>query len=103
MTEAERNGEEVADIVQIPERLASQPKLTRQVWIIFHLYGRPYDEIARRLGISRRRVGRLRERAEYAVIGQRYPPLWERVRFDLMVMRLGLECRWEIIRSAFYG
>lgn len=103
LTEAERNGEDIADIVQIPERLASQPKLTRQVWIIFHLYGRPYDEIARRLGISRRRVGRLRERAEYAVIGQRYPPLWERVRFDLMVMRLGLECRWEIIRSAFYG
>ena len=103
LTEAEENGAEIADTVQIPERLVGQPELTRHVWIFFHLYGRPYEEIARRLGINRRRVGRLRERAEYAVIGQRYPSLWERIRFELMVMRLGLQVKWDIIRSAFYG
>src|SRR3546814_2074945 len=64
-----------ADIVQIPERLTRQPELTRHVWIFFHLYGRPYDEIARLLGISRRRAKCLRERAEYAVIGQPYSSL----------------------------
>lgn len=102
-TEAEKNGAEIADTVQIPERLAGEPELTRQVWILFHLYGRPYEEIARRLGISRRRVERLRERADYATIGMSYPSLGERIRFDLMVMRLGLEIRWKIFRSVFHG
>src|SRR3546814_11095063 len=60
-TEAEQNGEEIADIVQIPERLVEQPDLTRHVWIFFHHYGRSLDEIARRLGISRRRAKRMRE------------------------------------------
>src|SRR3546814_3973702 len=61
-TEAEQNGEEIADIVQIPERLVEQPDLTRHVWIFIHPYGRSLDEIARRLGISRRRAKRLPER-----------------------------------------
>lgn len=103
LTEAEKNGAEIADTVQIPERLAGEPELTRQVWILFHLYGRPYEEIARRLGISRRRVERLRERADYATIGMSYPSFGERIRFELMTMRLGLECRWDIFRSVFYG
>ncbi|AMG73887.1 MULTISPECIES: sigma-70 RNA polymerase sigma factor region 4 domain-containing protein [Sphingopyxis] len=100
-TEAERNGEEVADTVQIPEPLASQPERTRQVWILFNCYGRSSEEIARRLGISRRRVKRLREQADYAIIGMSHPSLGERIRFDVMVMRLGLQLKWEIIRSAF--
>jgi len=103
LTEAEKNGAEIADTVQIPERLAGEPELTRQVWILFHLYGRSFEEIARRLGISRRRVERLRERADYATIGMSYPSFGERIRFELMTMRLGLECRWDIFRSVFYG
>lgn len=102
-TEAEKNGAQIADTVQIPERLAGEPELTRQVWILFHLYGRPYEEITRRLGISRRRVKRLRERADYATIGMSYPSFGERIRFELMAMRLGLECRWDIFQSVFYG
>ncbi|WP_338426382.1 hypothetical protein [Sphingopyxis kveilinensis] len=102
-TEAEQNGAEIADIVQIPERLAEQPDLMRHVWIFFHLYGRPYDEIARRLGISRRRVKCLRERAEYAILGKPYPSLAFRIRFALMRKRLSFAWRWDIIRSAFYG
>ena len=101
-TEAEQNGEEIADIVQIPERLVEQPELTRHVWIFFHLYGRPYDEIARLFGISRRRVKRLREQAEYAIIGKPYPSLAFRIRFALMRKRLSFAWRWDIIRSAFY-
>jgi DNA-directed RNA polymerase specialized sigma24 family protein len=103
LTEAEQNGEEIADIVQIPERLVEQPELTRHVWIFFHLYGRPYDEIARLLGISRRRVKRLREQAEYAIIGKPYPSLAFHIRFALMRKRLAFAWRWDIIRSAFYG
>jgi len=103
LTEAEENGAEIADTVQIPERLATLPDLTRQVWILFHLYGRSFEEIARRLGISRRRVRRLREQADYARIGMNYPSLPDRIRFDLMVMRLGMEIRWKIFRSVFYG
>src|SRR3546814_6398718 len=53
-TEAEQNGDEIADIVQIPERLVEQPDLTWHVWIFFHHYGRSLDDIARRLGFSRR-------------------------------------------------
>ncbi len=101
LTEAEQNGEEIADTVQIPERLVGQPELTRHVWIFFHLYSRPYDEIARLLGISRRRVKRLRERAEYAIIGVPYPSLAFHIRFALMRKRLLFAWRWEIIRSAF--
>lgn len=102
MTEAEKNGKEVADRVQIPERLVDQPALTRQVWILFDRYGRPFDEIAPRLDISRRSVGRHLHRANYAIIDMNYPSLAERVRFDLMVRKLGFQVRWEIIRSAFY-
>lgn len=102
-TEAEQDGEEIADIVQIPERLVEQPELKRHVWIFFHLYGRPCDEIARLLGISRRRVKRLREQAEYAIIGKPYPSLAFRIRFALMRKRLSFAWRWDIIRSAFYG
>src|SRR3546814_6884856 len=101
-TEAEQNGEEIADIVQIPERLVEQPDLTRHVWIFFHHYGRSLDEIARRLGISRRRAKRLRERAEYAIHGEPYPSLAFHIRFALMRKRLSLAWRWKIIRSAFY-
>src|SRR3546814_3244743 len=89
-TEAEQNGEEIADIVQIPERLVEQPDLTRHVWIFFHHYGRSLDEIARRLGISRRRAKRLRERAEYAIHGEPYPSLAFHIRFALMRQRLSL-------------
>ncbi|KGB55015.1 RNA polymerase sigma factor SigJ [Sphingopyxis sp. LC81] len=103
MTEAEKNGKAVADTVQIPERLVDQPALTRQVWILFDLYGRPFEDIAPRLGISRRSVGRHLRRANYAIIDIAYPSLGERIRFDFMVMRLGLQRKWEIIRSAFYG
>lgn len=102
LTEAEQNGEEIADTVQIPTRLVGQPELTRHVWIFFHLYGRPYDEIARRLGISRRHVKRLRERAEYAILGKPYPSLVFHIRFALMRKRLSFAWRWEIIRSAFW-
>lgn len=103
LTEAERNGEKIADKVQIPERLISQPELTRQVWILFNCYGRQSEEIAQRLGINRRCVKRLRERADYAIIDMSYPSLGERIRFDVMVMRIGLQLKWDIIRSAFYG
>jgi DNA-directed RNA polymerase specialized sigma24 family protein len=103
MTEAEKNGEEVSDTVQIPARLVDQPDLTRQVWILFDRYGRPFEEIAPRLGISRRSAGRHLDRANYAIIDMSYPSLAERVRFDLMVRKLGFQVRWEIIRSAFYG
>lgn len=101
LTEAEQDGAEIADTVQIPTRLVGQPELTRHVWIFFHLYGRPYDEITRLLGISRRRVKRLRERAEYAIIGVPYPSLAFRIRFALMRKRLSFAWRWDIIRSAF--
>ncbi len=103
LTDAEQKGEEIADIVQIPERLVEQPELTRHVWIFFHLYGRPYDEIAQLLGIGRRRVKRLREQAEYAIIGKPYPSLAFHIRFALLRKRLSFAWRWEIIRSAFYG
>lgn len=103
LTEAEQKGAEIADTVQIPERLVVQPELTRQVWIFFHLYGRPYEEIAQRLGISRRRVGRLRRRAEYAILDKPYPSLAFHIRFALMRKRLSFAWRWDIIRSAFYG
>ncbi len=102
-TEAEKNGEAVSDTVQIPERLVDQPELTRQVWILFDRYGRPFEEIAPRLGISRRAVGRHLDLANYAIIARRYPSLGERISFDFMVMRLGLQRKWDIIRSAFYG
>jgi DNA-directed RNA polymerase specialized sigma24 family protein len=102
-TKAEKNGEEVADTVQIPERLVDQPELTRQVWILFDRYGRPFEEIAPRLGISRRSVGRHLHRASYAIIGMSYPSLRERISFDWMVMRLGLQRKWDIIQSAFNG
>src|SRR3546814_8477395 len=68
MTEAEKNGKQVADTVQIPARLVDQPELTRQVWILFDRYGRPSEEIAPRLGISRRSVGRHLDRDNYAII-----------------------------------
>ena len=58
---------------------------------------------ARWLGISGRRAGRLREQAEYAIGGWPYPSLVQHIRFVLMVMRLGLEIRWRIFRSVFYG
>lgn len=103
LTEVETNRAEIADSVQIPERLADQPERMRQVWILFHLYGRPYEEIARRLGISGGCARRLREQAEYAIGGWPYPSLVQHIRFDLMVMRLGLEIRWRIFRSVFYG
>src|SRR3546814_16849844 len=89
-------------MVQIPERLGEQPDLTRHVWIFFHHYGRSLDEIARRLGISRRRAKRLRERAEYAIHGEPYPSLAFHIRFALMRKRLSLAWRWKIIGSAFY-
>ena len=96
------NAAEVADTVRVPERLMSQPLGTQQVWVLFHHYERSVEEIARRLGLGRRRVERLRERADFAIIGMSYPSLGERIRFDLMVMRLGLELKWEIFRSIFY-
>ncbi len=97
----ETNGQEIP--VRIPWRLADQPELTQQVWVLFHHYGRPFEEIARYLGISRRCVAHLREQADYAIGGWSYPSLAHRVRFALMVKRLSFERRWEIIRSAFYG
>jgi len=102
MTEAERNGKAISDIVQIPERLAVQPELTRQVWILFDHYGRPHEEIARRLGISVRRVEQLRRRAIYAILGEPYPSLAGNIRFELMLVRLSFEWRWDIIRSVFH-
>lgn len=96
------NEAEVADMVRVPERLMSQPLRTQQVWVLFHHYGRPVEEIARRLDLGPRRVERLRERAVYAILGMSYPPLWERISFDLMVMRIGLQLKWDIIRSIFY-
>ena len=97
----EADGQEIP--VQIPWRLAGQPELTQQVWVLFHHYGRTFEEIARYLGISRRCVARLREQADYAIGGWSYPSLAYRVRFALMVKRLSLEWRWEMIRSAFHG
>src|SRR3546814_6241631 len=78
------------------------PDLARHVWIFFHHYGRSLDGIALRLGISRRRAKRLRERAEYAIHGEPYPSLAFHIRFALMRKRLSLAWRWKIIRSAFY-
>lgn len=101
MTAAKANGPEIP--VQIPWRLAGQPELTQQVWVLFHHYGRTFEEIARYLGISRRCVARLREQADYAIGGWSYPSLAHRIRFALMVKRLSLEWRWEMIRSAFHG
>lgn len=98
---AQANGQEIP--VQIPWRLVDQPELTQQVWVLFHHYGRPFEEISRYLGISRRCVARLREQADYAIGGWPYPSLARRIRFALMVKRLSLERRWEIIRSTFYG
>lgn len=97
----EADGQEIP--VQIPWRLAGQPELTQQVWVLFHHYGRTFEEIARYLGISRRCVARLREQADYAIGGWSYPSLAHRIRFALMVKRLSLEWRWEMIRSAFHG
>lgn len=102
MTEAEKNGKEVSDTVQIPARLVDQPELTRQVWILFDRYGRPSEEIAPRLGISRRSVGRHLDRANYAIIDMDYPSLADRVRFAIMRRRLRLQMRWQRIRSVFY-
>lgn len=103
MTATEAEGNEIADTVQIPARLADQPELTRYVWIFFHHYGRSYEEIARELGISSTSVKRCRARAEYAILGKDYPSLASRIRFKLMVKRLSFEWRWEVIRSAIYG
>jgi len=101
-TEAEKNGKQVADTVQIPERLVDQPELTRQVWILFDRYGRPSEEIAPRLGISRRSVGHHLDRANYAIVDMDYPSLADRVRFAIMRRRLRLRMRWQRIRSVFY-
>ena len=103
MTVAEADGKEMADTVQVPARLLDQPELTQQVWVLFHHYGRSYEEIARRLGISRASVERRRRQAWYAILGETYPSLASRIRFNLMVKRLSFEWRWEIIRSALYG
>ena len=103
LTEAEQNGEEIADIVQIPEPLTRQSELTRHVWIFFYHYGRSTEEIVRRLGISRASVKRRREQADYAIIGMDYPSLAFRIRFAIMVRRLGLGIWWDRIRSALYG
>lgn len=89
--------------VQVPPRLIGQPALTQQVWVLFHHYGRPYEEIARYLGISRRCVARRRSQADYAIIGTGYPSLAFRIRFAIMVRRLKLEVWWERVRSACYG
>src|SRR3546814_7316066 len=88
--------------VQIPARLVDQPELTRQVWILFDRYGRPSEEIAPRLGISRRSVGRHLDRANYAIIEMDYPSLANRVRFAIMRRRLRLRMRWQRSRSVFY-
>jgi len=100
---AEADGGAIADTVQVPVRLLDQSELTQQVWVLFHHYGRSYEEIARRLGIGRADVERRRARADYAISGADYPSLASRLRFNLMVKRLSLEWRWEIIRSAIYG
>lgn len=88
--------------VQVPLPLLDQPALTQQVWVLFHHYGRSYEEIARYLGIRRANVKRRRSQADYAIIGMCYPSLASRIRFNLMVKRLSFEWRWEIIKSALY-
>lgn len=93
----------VADTIQVPERLTGQPELSQQVWVLFHHYGRSYEEIARYLGISRASVKRRRTQSWYAILDETYPSLAWRIRFNLMVTRLSFEWRWEIIRSALYG
>jgi DNA-directed RNA polymerase specialized sigma24 family protein len=93
----------VVDTIQVPERQTGQPALSQQVWVLFHHYGRSYEEIARYLCISRASVKRRRTQAWYAILGETYPSLASRIRFNLMVKRLSFEWRWEIIRSALYG
>src|SRR3546814_14666571 len=83
-TEAEQNGEEIADIVQIPERLVEQTDLTRHVWVLFHIYGRSLDEIARRVGISSRRAKRLRAQGTFATPVAPYPSLASQLHFALI-------------------
>lgn len=102
MTEAERHGEAISDTVYIPEPLVGQPELIRHVWILFDHYGRSYEEIARLLGISVRRVDHLRRRAVYAILGVPYPSHAEDMSFRLMRMRLSFEWRRDIIRSVFH-
>ncbi|AJA11212.1 hypothetical protein SKP52_21795 [Sphingopyxis fribergensis] len=93
----------VADTIQVPERLLDQPELSQQVWVLFHHHGRPYEEIAPYLGIGRAEVERRRKQACYAILDEEYPSLASRIRFALMVKRLSLEWRWEMIRFAIYG
>lgn len=100
---ADATGDEIDHTVQVPERLLDQPELSQQVWVLFHHYGRSYEEIARYLCISRASVKRRRTQAWYAILGETYPSLASRIRFNLMVKRLSFEWRWEIIRSALYG
>src|SRR3546814_4335052 len=50
---------------------------------LFDRYGRPSEEIAPRLGISRRSVGHHLDRAKYAIIDMDYPSLADRVRFAI--------------------
>jgi len=92
-----------AGTVRVPERWMSQPVRTQQVWVLFHHYGRPVEEIAWRLGIGRGQVRRRLDRANYAILGDYYPSLADRVRFRTMVTGLCLGRRWEIIKSAFYS
>src|SRR3546814_17166694 len=87
-------------MVQKTERRVEQPDLTRHVWLFFHHYGRSLDEIARRLGISRRRAKRLRERAEYALHGEPYPTLAFHTPFELLRTRLSPAWHGTIIRAA---
>ncbi|MBA2932589.1 hypothetical protein HZF05_00645 [Sphingomonas sp. CGMCC 1.13654] len=60
-------------------RFDTLPIVTQHVYGLFHLSGRNSHEIARRLGISRRSVGRRRDRAFYAVAGWTYPNLAWRI------------------------
>src|SRR3546814_16036369 len=90
-----------ADIVQIPERLTRQPELTRHVWIFFHLSGRPYDEIARLLGISRRRAQSLHERGAYAVIRPPFSSPAFPLRFALQRRGLSFAWGWGLLPPLF--
>jgi hypothetical protein len=77
-------------------RFDSLPRLTQDVYALFHCYGRNSPEIAKRLPITRRSVKRRMHRAIYIMCGWRLPSIFETLGFELNL-------RWERLRRQGRG
>lgn len=75
------------------------PELTRLVYGLFQLSGRNKNEIARRLGISRRSVSRRLHRAIYAAYGWTYPNLGWKLLFAFDSKWTYWTSQWRRVRA----